>query len=91
MQEALTSADEGEDLRGRIARLVLAPLFQRVVIGLILINAVTLGLETSASVMASIGGALHARIFRQHMARPTPVRLIDLVQHGVGGRGRLAG
>ena len=60
MQEALTSADEGEDLRGRIARLVLAPLFQRVVIGLILINAVTLGLETSASVMASIGGALHA-------------------------------
>jgi voltage-gated sodium channel len=47
-------------MRARAARLVLSPLFQRVVIGLILFNAVTLGLETSESVMESWGGLLHA-------------------------------
>lgn len=60
MQEALTTADAGNDLRARVARLVLAPLFQRVVIGLILLNAVTLGLETSQGVMAAYGPALKA-------------------------------
>lgn len=60
MQETLTALDTGNDLRARVARLVLAPLFQRVVIGLILLNAVTLGLETSESVMESFGEALHA-------------------------------
>lgn len=60
MQEALTTADEGNDLRARVTRLVLAPIFQRVVIGLILLNAVTLGLETSDGVMAVMGSALHA-------------------------------
>ena len=39
---------------------MLSPLFQRTVIGLILLNAVTLGLETSDTVMASWGGLLHA-------------------------------
>ena len=60
MQEVLTSADSGDDLRARVARLVMAPSFQRVVIGLILLNAVTLGLETSASIMESHGGLLYA-------------------------------
>jgi len=60
MQEALTSADMGDDLRSKVARVVLTPLFQRVVIGLILLNAVTLGLETSATVMAAAGSALQA-------------------------------
>jgi len=60
MQEALTSADMGDDLRSKVARLVFAPVFQRVVIGLILLNAVTLGLETSPSVMAVAGDALQA-------------------------------
>jgi len=60
MQEVLTRADEADTLRARAARLVLSPLFQRVVIGLILFNAVTLGLETSESVMESWGGLLHA-------------------------------
>lgn len=60
MQEALTSADMGDDLRSKVARLVLTPLFQRVVIGLIVLNAITLGLETSTSVMAAAGDALHA-------------------------------
>lgn len=32
---------------------------QRIIIALILINAVTLGLETSSSMMASYGGILH--------------------------------
>jgi voltage-gated sodium channel len=60
MQEALTSLDTGDDLRARVARWVLTPLFQRVVIGLILLNAVTLGMETSDSVMEAYGPALHA-------------------------------
>jgi voltage-gated sodium channel len=60
MQEALTTLDTGDDLRARVARLVLAPVFQRVVIGLILLNAVTLGLETSDSVMEGYGTLLHA-------------------------------
>ncbi len=60
MQEALTSADMGDDVRAKAARLVLTPLFQRVVISLIVLNAITLGLETSASVMAVAGDALQA-------------------------------
>ncbi len=60
MQEVLTRADEADTLRARAARLVLSPLFQRVVIGLILFNAVTLGLETSESVMEAWGDVLHA-------------------------------
>lgn len=42
--------------RARVARLVGHDLFQRVVIGLILLNAVTLGLETSDSLMATPWG-----------------------------------
>ncbi|WP_431305038.1 ion transporter [Sediminicoccus sp. BL-A-41-H5] len=60
MQEALTALDAGNDARARVARLVLAPLFQRVVIGLILLNAVTLGLETSDSIMEAHGTLLLA-------------------------------
>jgi voltage-gated sodium channel len=60
MQEILTRADEADTLRARAARLVLSPLFQQVVIGLILLNAVTLGLETSKSIMESWGGLLLA-------------------------------
>lgn len=56
----LTAEDMADTLRGRCARLVAAQPFQRVVIGLILLNAVTLGLETSATVMASWGGLLQA-------------------------------
>ncbi len=60
MQEALTAADAGETARARIARLVMSAPFQRVVIALILLNAVTLGLETSDSLMARFGPALLA-------------------------------
>ncbi|MDW8315338.1 MAG: ion transporter [Rhodovarius sp.] len=60
MQEALTAADLDDSPRARIARLVLEPWFQRTVIGLILFNALTLGLETSASVMTAAGGLLRA-------------------------------
>jgi voltage-gated sodium channel len=60
MQEALTAADTGGDFRARAARLALHPLFQRAIVALVLLNAVTLGLETSASVMERWGGLLHA-------------------------------
>lgn len=56
----MTSADAGDSLRARAARLILSPGFQKFVIGLIVLNAVTLGLETSDSVMAVMGGALEA-------------------------------
>ena len=59
MNETLSAADQGHGLRARVARLVVSGLFQRIVIGLILINAVTLGLETSKSVMEVAGDALH--------------------------------
>lgn len=43
-----------------LRRLVDHPLTEKVVIALIVVNAVTLGLETSPSVMAAYGDALHA-------------------------------
>ena len=49
----------GTGLRARSSRLAQSSPFQRLVIGLILINAVTLGLETSDRVMGAIGGFLH--------------------------------
>ena len=60
MQEVLTAADAADTPRARIARLVLSAPFQRTVVALILFNAVTLGLETSDSIMAEWGGLLHA-------------------------------
>ncbi|MGA0533029.1 ion transporter [Hansschlegelia sp. KR7-227] len=43
-----------------LARLVDSPLAERVILALVLVNAVTLGLETSPSAMAQWGGLLHA-------------------------------
>jgi voltage-gated sodium channel len=54
----LMPEDMADTLRGRCARLAAGQPFQRTVIALILLNAVTLGLETSASVMARWGGVL---------------------------------
>ena len=58
MQEVLTQTDQDGSFRARLARLILSRTFQRGVIFLILLNAVTLGLETSATVMAAGGAAL---------------------------------
>lgn len=58
MQEALTAEHAGDDLRSRVARLVVSAAFQHGVTALILLNAVSLGLETSGSVMAQIGPTL---------------------------------
>lgn len=58
MQEVLTTADAANTPRARAARLVLSAGFQNTVIALILLNAVTLGLETSESLMASHGALL---------------------------------
>jgi voltage-gated sodium channel len=45
--------------REKVAAWIESTRIQRIIIGLILVNAVTLGLETSASIMASYGGILH--------------------------------
>ena len=58
MQERLTDADAAETPRAAAARLTQSPLFQRTVTALILLNAVTLGLETSAAVTERAGAAL---------------------------------
>ncbi|MEX1114350.1 MAG: ion transporter [Akkermansiaceae bacterium] len=46
--------------RVKIARRVEAPLVQRIIVALILVNAAVLGLETSPEMMARMGGALVA-------------------------------
>ena len=46
--------------REQITTLVESARFQRFIVGVILLNAVTLGLETSDAVMAQAGGALSA-------------------------------
>ena len=59
-------ADQANDNRRRAATwlashlkpLVRNPVFERIVTGLILLNAVTLGMETSPSITARIGGLL---------------------------------
>jgi voltage-gated sodium channel len=58
LQEALLAQDTAPDLRARVARLVMSPRFQQAVTVLILLNAVTLGLETSSTAMASFGPVL---------------------------------
>ena len=45
--------------REKVARLVDSDAFTRTIIGVIVFNAVTLGLETSDSVVAATGGVLH--------------------------------
>ena len=60
MQEVLTAVDRGDSLRARIARLVSSPSFQTGVVGLILLNAITLGLETSDAMVERWGTLLFA-------------------------------
>jgi voltage-gated sodium channel len=59
MQEVLNAADAADTVRARAARLVLSAPFQHTVVGLILLNAMTLGLETSDSLMAAWGEVMH--------------------------------
>ncbi|UHD17346.1 ion transporter [Thiocapsa bogorovii] len=56
---------------------------QGIIIGLILVNAVTLGLETSSSIMASYGGFLHL-IDRVILAAFVAEMLLKLFAHGRG-------
>lgn len=58
MQEVVTAADADGSLRGRVAIFVASLRFQQVVTGIILLNAITLGIETSASFMAEWGGVV---------------------------------
>ncbi len=48
------------DVRSRVRELVEHKRFQQFIIWVIVANAITLGLETSSSLMASVGGLLHA-------------------------------
>ena len=50
--------DSSPDLRQRLEGLVESTLVQRVIVGLIALNAVTLGLETSATAMKAVGPLL---------------------------------
>jgi voltage-gated sodium channel len=47
-------------LRARLGDWIESPPVQRAIVGLIVFNAITLGLETSAALMARWGGLLHA-------------------------------
>lgn len=60
MQEVLNAGElrGGGGPRGRVARLVSAPAFQRTVIALVLLNALLLGVETSATALERWGTAL---------------------------------
>jgi voltage-gated sodium channel len=58
MNESTTRT--AKSLRERARVLIEAPMFDRIIISLIGVNAVTLGLETSPSIMLRIGEVLHA-------------------------------
>lgn len=60
MTDARGGAGLGENWRPRLKALLETKLVERFIIGLIVLNAITLGLETSKSIMASYGGLLHA-------------------------------
>lgn len=59
MSAATPAADGRPGLRRSLAAFVESPRVQRLIIALILLNAVTLGLETFPPVMARAGAALH--------------------------------
>jgi hypothetical protein len=52
------SQQNGAGLQERLGRWIESPRVQQVIVALILINAVTLGLETSSAVMERVGGLL---------------------------------
>jgi voltage-gated sodium channel len=54
----MTESLQAASLRDRVRRLIEYPLFQHTILALILINAVTLGLETSPAVMAAWGAPI---------------------------------
>ena len=62
MSDAATTIakDSFNGIRGRVQRVVEAPWFQRAIAGVIVFNAVTLGLETSPTAMAAAGTVLIA-------------------------------
>ncbi|MGQ0834057.1 MAG: ion transporter [Gammaproteobacteria bacterium] len=59
MSAATRPADRQSGLRRALADFVESPRVQRLIIALILLNAITLGLETFPPVMARTGAALH--------------------------------
>jgi voltage-gated sodium channel len=56
---AIGPVDQITALRSRLRAFLLEPHWDRFIIGLIILNAIVLGLETSNTVMASAGGLIH--------------------------------
>lgn len=56
----MSKLSTGAGLRGRIARFIEAPHAQQAILAVIVLNAVTLGLETSSSAMQAAGGLILA-------------------------------
>ncbi|HLM54192.1 MAG TPA: ion transporter [Pseudoxanthomonas sp.] len=59
MSDTLTSAGRPSSLRQRLDVFIRQPRFQQLVLLLIVINAITLGMETSEGIMRSFGGLIH--------------------------------
>lgn len=53
-----TGEEAAEGLQGTLFRLIYAPAFERFIIAVIIVNAITLGLETSTAVMSQFGTVL---------------------------------
>jgi voltage-gated sodium channel len=70
-------------LRSRVAAAVESAPAQRLIVGLIVLNAVTLGLETSPAAMAAFGGAL-TLIDRAVLAVFVLELVLKLFGHGLG-------
>ncbi|WP_149539059.1 ion transporter [Siccirubricoccus phaeus] len=60
MQETVTTAEADGSPRARVAHFVSSPGFQSLILWLIVLNAITLGLETWPSLMAGWGGVIGA-------------------------------
>jgi len=84
MSSVAAGSNAGPGFRGRLASLVRSSRFESFIITLIAINAITLGLETSETVMSQFGPLLHV-IDRIILNRHWIPVLIEKVPLGVEG------
>ena len=75
----MSQATEPAGLRERVRTLVESQAFDTAIIGLVIANALTLGVETSSAMMARYGGPLH--VFDRFALGVFVVELL-----GLGGR-----
>jgi voltage-gated sodium channel len=79
--ESFSGADRPTGLRRSLVTFVESPRAQGLIVALILVNAVTLGLETFPSLMGQVGPALHA-VDRALLAVFVVELLLKLAGHG---------